>query len=371
MHTIGIFFFVSCSPHVSAFPSSFLTIPTSSFHWVGAKMLATSWSVSASSESLSYFWWQMWPPPSLHWRGLSSDGRFLVGLSHLCPLSSEAREEKKTWLSNAEFRDANMNLRFLNLHMNWQFNGIPLPSVTLRVFRKGFMGLCRITLASLLLAVKLFITLLPDREPALGLFLLQGVCFPPLLASPGEGVWVFGSAAVSDCLPVAGCCTDTSTGGRHELNPVALPAPSTTKLHWVEASHVSTMGCLAVWVPAFRVSLDVLHLHNSELWVWTAIWGESNWAVWLCISWILLPPALSWRATFSLNLLSPLKFILGFRSGVKSLGWGCLCFGFPCKLWFGFRLSAQQAWSIYEQAAWRLGMTVAWQWLETWQHSSS
>lgn len=150
-----------------------------------SKMLATSWSVSASSESLSYFWWQMRPPPSLHWRGLSSDGRFLVGLSHLCPLSSEARE-KKTWLFNAEFKDANMNLRFLNLHMNWQFNGIPLPSVTLKAFRKGFMGLCRITLASLLLAVNLFITLLPDRTTSPGFVLAPGRM---LLSTPCLAWW--------------------------------------------------------------------------------------------------------------------------------------------------------------------------------------
>lgn len=222
----------------------------------------------------------------------------------------------------------------------------------LRASGKGIMGLCRITLPSLLLPVNLFIMLLPDREPALDFFLLQGVCFPPLLAWPDEeGVCVFGSAAVSVCLPVAGCCTDTSTGGRHKLNPVALLAPSPTKLHWVEASHVSAVELSTVWVPASRVSLEVfLHLHGSELW-----------AVLLPICWLLLPKVLSGQVTFSITFWSSLRFIWDFRSGVRSLGWVCLCFGFPCGPRFEFRLSEQQAWSIYEAAAWRHGR----------QHSSS
>ncbi len=202
---------------------------------------------------------------------------------------------------------------------------------------KVCLGLCRITLPSLLLAVNLFIMLLPDREPALDFVLLQGVCFPPLLVWPDEGVCVFGSAAVSVCLPVAGSCTDTSTGGRHKLNPVALVTLSTTELHWVEASHVSAVELLMVWVPTSRVSLDVfLHLHSSELW-----------AVLLPICWPLLPKVLSGKLMFSITFWSSLKFIWGFKGGVKSLGRVCLCFGFPCGPRFGFTLSAQQAWSIY------------------------
>lgn len=180
--------------------------------------------------------------------------------------------------------------------------------------RQGCMGIFRITLLSL-----------PDRGAAQNFFLLQGICFPPILAFPGKGVCVFGSAAVSVCLFVAGFGTDTSTGGRHKLNPVALVVLSTTRLHWVAASHVSAVGLSAVWVPTSWVSWDVfLHLHSSETWVWARAWGDSNWAVLLPVCVLLLPKALS-----------------GTR--------------------FGLRLSAQQAWSIYEEAAWRHGK----------QHSSS
>lgn len=216
--------------------------------------------------------------------------------------------------------------------------------------RKGFMGPCRITLPSLLLALHLVIMLLPDREPALDFFLVQGVCFPPLLSLPDEGVC--GSAAVSLCLPVAGCCTDTSTGVGHKLNP---GASSTTTLHWVEASHISAFGLLStVWVPASRVSVDVfLHLHSSEIWVW----GDENWAALLPVCWILLPEALAGKAKCSLTFWLSLEFICGFRNGVRGLGLVCLC----CEPRFRFRLSAQQAWSMYEEAAWRQGS----------QHSSS
>lgn len=214
----------------------------------------------------------------------------------------------------------------------------------LRASWKGFMGLCRINFLSLLSAVNVFIKLLPDRESALDFFLFQGVYFPLLLTSPGEGVCVSDSAAVSVCLPVAVCCTDTSTGGRHKLDPVTLVAVSPTKLYWVDASHVSAVGLSAVWVPASRVSVGVfLHLHNCELRVSARAWWEFNWATWLPICWLLLPE------------------IWGFRTGVRSLGWVWLWFGFSCKLRFGFGLSTLQAWSTYEEAAWWFG----------WQYSSS
>lgn len=222
------------------------------------------------------------------------------------------------------------------------------------------------TLPSLLPLVHLFKMLPPDWEPALDLFLPHGDWFSSLLVLPGEGMQVFGSTVVSNCLLVAGCWTDTSTGGRHKLTSAARSA---TKLLWVEASRVSTTGVLGVWVPASLISLDLLlHLHKSELWVWASTWRQSSWALWLSISWLLFLTALSWQATFSINLQS---FILGFRSGVWLLGWACLCFWLPCEPWFGLRLSAQQAWSICEQGPWRLGLLAAWWWHETRQHSSS
>lgn len=210
----------------------------------------------------------------------------------------------------------------------------------LRASWKGFMGLCRINFLSLLSALNLVVKLPADRESAWDFFLFQGVYFPLLLTSPGEGVCVSGSAAVSVCLPVAVCCTDTPTGGRHKLNPVTLVAPSPTKLYWVDASHVSAVGLSAVWVPASRVSVGVfLHLHNSELRVSARAWWEFNWATWLPICWLLLPEIVSGQALFSITFRSSLRLIWGFRTGVRSLGCVSLWFGFSCKLRFGFSLS--------------------------------
>lgn len=70
-----------------------------------------------------------------------------------------------------------------------------------------------------------------DKELALGVFLLHGVCFFPLMAFPDKGVWMLGTAAVLDHLPVAGGCTATSTGGEHKLNSVALTTLLMTGLH--------------------------------------------------------------------------------------------------------------------------------------------
>lgn len=216
---------------------------------------------------------------------------------------------------------------------------IPLPSLVLGGSRKGFVGLCTVTLSS----VHLFVQLLPDREPAPDCFLVQGVCFSPLLHLCEGGVWALGFAAVSVCPPVAGCCTDTSTGGWQELRTAAS---TTTTLHWVEALRISDSGRSAVWVSASRVLLAVFwHAHSSDLGVWARAGGVASWSVSVPVCWLLLPEDLTWNTTVSLASWLSLKFSRG--PGLVGL-----CFGFPCEPMNVFRVSAQKGWSKFEAVAW-------------------
>lgn len=161
-------------------------------------------------------------------------------------------------------------------------------------------------------------------------FLFQGVYLPPLFDLPVETEGVFRAAAVSVCLPVAGCCTDTSTGARYKLYPVAL----VTMSHWVEASCVSVIG--SVWVPAFPVLLDVfMHWHTPQRWAAVSAVLRST-----CCQ------VSSWKGIFSISFWSCMRLKVGFMGGDTGLGWRCLCFGFSCWSLLGFRVSAQWHWSI-------------------------